>query len=500
MVFSSIYFVFLFFPIVLALYYAVSGRARNAVLLIASLVFYAYGEPVFVFVLMGSVLVNYLLALAIASLPKGSGRKGLFITDIILNIGLLFIYKYLGFSAGLLSHLTGLQLPLKDIALPLGISFFTFQALSYVADVYRGQEPRKNVFELALYICFFPQLVAGPIVRYTDIKDQLCAKDRLSRAFSRPKLWERRLTDMGEGIERFILGFSKKVLIANQVAVIADSVFDTPDFSTVSPGMAWLGSVCYTLQIYYDFSGYSDMAIGLGRMFGFRVPENFDHPFISGSVTEFWRRWHISLSSWFKDYVYIPLGGSRVKRGRRIFNLLVVWLLTGIWHGANLTFMAWGLLYFVLLVLEKYLIRPERFKNLIIKLVYRAFTLLSVSFLWVLFRAESLAAGIVYIARMFGAFLQVSGEGVFSGISRGAVSVSGVLPVTSGSDFAMYMREYGIFLLAAVIFCCPIRGRIMRKAGEKTGILYAAVLLFLFIWSVSYLLLGMHNPFLYFNF
>ncbi len=481
MIFSSIYFTFLFLPIVLLFYYVIRGRARNIMLLLASLIFYAYGEPVFVFVLMGSAIINYLLALGIAG-GKAGKAKLLLILAVVLNIGLLFVYKYLYFGITLLNLIPQVNLPGKEIALPIGISFFTFQALSYVIDVYRGEQPQKNPLNLGLYICFFPQLIAGPIVRYHDISAQLCDPERFS---AKPSYLLS--TDFADGVERFLIGFSKKVLLANQLAVIADAVFDAEDFAAVSPGMAWLGSICFTLQIYYDFSGYSDMAIGLGKMFGFSFLENFNYPYIASSITDFWRRWHMSLSGWFRDYVYIPLGGGRVKTGRRIWNLFVVWLLTGLWHGANLTFVAWGLLYFVFLVLEKYVIKPERFGKTAAKAIYRVFTLAVVNFLWVLFRAKDLTAGMAYLARMFGA----------RAVSGGEDEAAQTVISAPAGWYEMMLRQYGVFLLAAVIFAMPVRTLFKRK--EKTCI-SAVLLLFAFLWSVSYLILGAHNPFLYFNF
>ncbi len=489
MVFSSIYFTFLFFPILLLLYYPCRGKVRNLILLSGSLVFYAYGEPVFVYVLLGSVGINYLLARGIESArEKQKTGKVFLLLAILLNVGLLFVYKYLFFFAGLLGSMLSVSLPAKELVLPIGISFFTFQALSYVIDVYRGTKAQKNPLDLALYICFFPQLIAGPIVRYKDIEEDLTAERRKKGGIF--SICEK--TAEGEempmfaaGVERFLIGFSKKVLLANNLALVADSVFDAKDFSTVSVAAAWLGAVCYTLQIYYDFSGYSDMAIGLGRMFGFRFAENFDHPYTAKSITDFWRKWHISLSGWFRDYVYIPLGGSRTTGGKRIRNLFVVWLLTGLWHGANLTFVAWGMLYFVFLILEKYAIRPES-KGRLFSCIYRIFTLAVVNFLWVIFRAADLPAAWAFLARMLG---KASSGG-------------------RGLDLAWIMgrlREQGIFLLFALIFCCPLRKWLLEKkmpeaGGRVRAALYPALLIFLFLWSVSYLVLGAHNPFLYFNF
>ena len=484
MVFSSVYFVFLFLPIVFLLYYLTRGRVRNVILLLSSLVFYAYGEPVFVFVLMASVCINYLLARGIAAKKK---PKLLLVLAVILNIGLLFVYKYLYFTVSLCNLIPGVSLPGKEIALPIGISFFTFQALSYVIDVYRSGQAQKNLFDLALYICFFPQLIAGPIVRYHDIAGQLGSSDRLEkRLFGKDSA---AISELGEGAERFLVGFLKKVLIANQLAVAADQIFDLEDYAALSTPAAWIGSILFTLQIYYDFSGYSDMAIGLGRMFGFHFLENFDHPYIAASVTDFWRRWHMSLSGWFRDYVYIPLGGNRKGVARCIINLFVVWLLTGIWHGANLTFVCWGLFYFVFLVLEKYLIRPQRFQNEILRGGYRIITLAVVNFLWVLFRADNLTKGMTFLSRMLG---------ITKAESMGF----------SGGWYLMLIREYGIFILLALLFCMPLRKKLLaRCAGEQAGFggrlitgAYFAALPLLFFWAVSFLVLGAHNPFLYFNF
>ena len=476
MIFSSIYFVFLFLPIVLALYYAVPQRflpVRNAILLLASLVFYAYGEPVFVFVLMGSVIVNYLIAL----LLERKKSKLLLTIDVILNIGLLFVYKYLNFFVKTVNDVAKTEITVRQIVLPIGISFFTFQALSYVIDVYRGEKAQHSLPDLALYICFFPQLIAGPIVRYHDVATQL-------RGRGKDKDREKRQAQFAAGVERFLIGFSKKVLLANQLAILADDLF-ARESAELSTGMAWLGSICFSLQIYYDFSGYSDMAIGLGRMFGFEFLENFDHPYVAESITDFWRRWHMSLSRWFRDYVYIPLGGSKKGKAKLFRNLFVVWLLTGIWHGANYTFLCWGLLYFVFLTLEKFVFHPEKLKNKAGKLLYRLFTLAVVNFLWVLFKAEDIASGFGFIRAMF------SGKG----------SVPEGFYVSS-------FREYGIFLAAAILFCLPVRTWLLEKGGKDgegiaakvAGVLYPLLLMLLFLWAVSYLILGAHNPFLYFNF
>lgn len=469
MVFSSLIFTFYFLPPVLILYYLSKEKYRNYILLAASLGFYAYGEPKFVLVMIGSILLNYGIALLIDK--KRRAAKGLLIADIILNVGILFFYKYLNFGISITNSLFHSNFSLLPIALPIGISFFTFQALSYVIDVWRGTvKVQKNPLYVALYISFFPQLIAGPIVRYHDIEGQIA----------------NRRTDVilfGEGVKRFMLGFCKKVILANNLAVVAEEVFAMP-FTTVNPLVLWLGSICYSLQIFYDFSGYSDMAIGLGKMFGFTFAENFNYPYISETVTEFWRRWHISLSQWFRDYVYIPLGGSRVSAILNIRNMLVVWLLTGIWHGANFTFIFWGLGYFVLLVVEKFLLKPLEWKSKVLRTFWQAFTLLCVNWGWVIFNSPSLKSGLRYCLSMLGVYVH-------------SFAWDGMMQA--------YLREYGLYLILGILFSMPVM-RILEKKISSTKaavvqntaepIIYGLV----FLWAVSFLILGAHNPFIYFNF
>ena len=377
MLFSSSVFLFLFLPGVLIVYYLLLRpwrQAQNIFLLLASLVFYAWGEPWFVLVMMLSIAVNYGFGLWVDRDGRRGGARLPVVLAVLFNLGILFVFKYLTFTLSILNRL-GAAFVIPGIELPIGISFFTFQALSYVLDVKRGRgQVQRSPLKVGLYISFFPQLIAGPIVKYETVADQID---------HRRETWE----DFSAGCARFIVGLGKKVLLSNQLALVADRAFLLEGADKLTTSFAWLGALCYTLQIYYDFSGYSDMAIGLGKLFGFHFLENFQYPYLSQSVTEFWRRWHISLSTWFRDYVYFPLGGSRVSsRGKHIRNLFVVWLLTGIWHGANWTFLAWGLFYFVLLVLEKYghLGRgwPEVCRWL--------FTFLMVNFAWVVFRADGL--------------------------------------------------------------------------------------------------------------
>ena len=331
MLFSSTTFIYLFLPTVIFLYFVVFRKSRllqNVFLLVASLFFYAWGEPKFVFVLMASIVVNWILGLAVDKVRERYLLAKLLVgIDVFINLSLLFVFKYLTFTCSLICDVTGTKSNLPSIALPIGISFFTFQAMSYVIDIYRKKgEAQKNLLYTGLYISFFPQLIAGPIVRYETIAKEITDRKET-------------FDDFFNGFARFVTGLSKKVLLANGFAALADQVFDAVGAgNTISVLSGWLGAVAYTLQIFFDFSGYSDMAIGLGKMFGFHFLENFNYPYISTSITEFWRRWHISLGTWFRDYLYIPLGGSRCSRGRNICNLFVVWILTGLWHGANLTF------------------------------------------------------------------------------------------------------------------------------------------------------------------
>ena len=470
MLFSSSVFLFAFLPAVLVVYYAaLRGRRRyqNIFLLAASLFFYAWGEPWFVLVMIGSILANYGFGLWIYAWKRQCRRVDTPVAAAVaFDLGLLFIFKYLTFVLGTLDSAIG-GVPVPIIGLPIGISFFTFQAMSYVFDVARGEaEVQRDPLYLGLYIALFPQLIAGPIVKYATVAAQI---------EGRRENW----ADVSAGCCRFVTGLGKKVLLSNQLAVVADAAWGAGAPTT---GFAWLGAVCYTLQIYYDFSGYSDMAIGLGKMFGFHFLENFDYPYISKSITEFWRRWHISLSSWFRDYVYIPLGGSRVERRAVIRNLFVVWLLTGIWHGANWTFLLWGLFYFVLLYLEKSRGMgrpwPGWFRWL--------FTTLMVNFGWVLFRAPSLPAA----GRFLGAMLGESGD------------VAGGL---------YYLRQYWVVILLAVIFSAPVGrwvtdrvnaylDRYARHAFALWDTAYALGLLLVFLASASFLVKGTYNPFIYFNF
>ena len=473
MLFSSLEFLLFFFPVVFIVYFLLPIKLKNYWLLIASLFFYAWGEPSFVLIMIGSILVNYTLALRIDEIPTGStGRKIILCIDILLNLGILVIFKYLNFLTKTIQPLFP-SVTITSIALPIGISFFTFQALSYVLDVYRGDVPaQKNIGYLGLYISLFPQLIAGPIVRYSTVMNQITERKVTISSFS-------------EGMIRFMIGFSKKMLLANTLAEVADKAFA---LSEISVFMAWLGAICYSLQILYDFSGYSDMAIGLGKMLGFSFLENFDYPYISKTITEFWRRWHISLGTWFRDYVYFPMGGSRVKTRRRlIFNLMVVWLLTGIWHGANWTFILWGILYGVIIIIEKLISIPKKLEDWSksIQRIYRFLTLLFILFGWVLFRSESIGKALTYLGSMFG----LTGNAFID------------------DYFIFYSREFIIYLIAGIICALPVSNWLKMKVSKKSIFLNNAMLntghvlvLVLFMISITMLVMNAHNPFIYFNF
>ena len=472
MLFSSTTFIYLFLPIVLAVYYFLLRKfrtAQNVFLFFVSILFYAWGEPRFVLIMVCSIGVNWLLGLWIHSCRGNAALSRVIIAvDVVLNLGLLFLFKYLNFTADILNRFFDAGWEIPQITLPIGISFFTFQAMSYVIDVYRGKgQVQKNILCVGLYIAFFPQLIAGPIVRYETIADQIQNRRET-------------LDDVTKGFSRFIIGLAKKVLLSNNIALLADAAFSaSASGKMISVGFSWLGALAYTMQIFFDFSGYSDMAIGLGQMFGFHFLENFNYPYISSSISEFWRRWHMSLGSWFRDYVYFPLGGSRVSKGRLIWNLFVVWSLTGLWHGANFTFILWGLMYFLLLTVEK-LTGFDKKNGPALNILKRIYTILFVLLGWVLFRAESVSSAITYIGSMFG----VHGN-----------------PLTDGY-FTGYLAQNAIILVLGGLFCTPaakeVGGRI--KPSLPTDILYVAVYLLLFIFSIASLASSSYNPFIYFNF
>lgn len=471
MVFSSNIFLFLFFPVVFIGYFILPRVLKNVFLLLASLFFYAWGEPRFVFVMMASILLNFAFALLI-NRARGGAAKVFLALAAGVNLGLLAVFKYLDFIIANLGRLLGLALPAAGIALPIGISFFTFQAMSYVIDVYRGTvKASRRPQDVGLYISFFPQLIAGPIVRYRDIEKEIARRSVSA-------------DDIGEGMRRFVLGLAKKVILANNLAKVADAAFGAGQ--GLSAGLAWLGVLAYAFQIYYDFSGYSDMAIGLGRMFGFHFLENFNYPYISKSITEFWRRWHISLGQWFRDYLYFPLGGSRVgSKLRLVANLFVVWLLTGLWHGASWNFVLWGLLFFVFISLEKLTGFPQRRGAALPALLYRLLCLFVILTGWVFFRAQGIAAALAYLGQMFGA----GGAALWD------------------NQAAFHLREYAAFFFAAFVFSAPVVPALRGWAAKKSRLLYRAGQVLapaayfgIFLLAVSYLVMGAHNPFIYFNF
>ncbi len=481
MIFSTEIFLFVFFPFVLAVYYGLlRGRrnAQNVFLLLASLVFYAYGEPWFVSVMLLSILANW----GFGRLAEQFHSRNVIVLMLVFNLGILGIFKYLMFVMGVLNHVLQTQWCIPVIQLPIGISFFTFQAISYVLDVYRKRCPaQKNPMNVGLYIAFFPQLIAGPIVRFETIAEEIQ---------NRKESWN----EFAAGAELFMRGMIKKVLLANPLALCADAAFEQNAFGTLSFALAWLGAAAYTFQIYYDFSGYSDMAIGLGKMFGFYFPKNFNHPYISRSVTEFWRRWHISLGTWFRDYLYIPLGGNRVSKGRFVVNLFLVWSLTGLWHGANWTFLCWGLMFFVFLIFEKFsgFVRfTDNLSSCKESTILRKWILLPFSVLYtftvilcglVVFRAETLPQGWRFLKTMFG-----------------------MMPITEICDSAALFQfhEARWFLLVGMLFSFPIREFFEQKFAGKVffyDILYVIILFLLFFATMSFVIQGGYNPFIYFNF
>ncbi len=472
MLFSSTTFIYLFLPSVLFLYYIVfrnSRKCKNIVLLLASLFFYAWGEPFFVLIMLLSITVNWLLGCFVGRCcNENKSAKKYVIIDVVFNLLILFVFKYLAFTMGIIKNVTGADYDIPIITLPIGISFFTFQAMSYVIDVYRGKATmQKNIMNVGLYISLFPQLIAGPIVRYETIADEIENRHE-------------NLEDFSSGFSRFILGLAKKVLLANNFALLADKAFNAvASGGRISVLFAWLGAIAYALQIFFDFGGYSDMAIGLGSVFGFHFPENFDYPYISTSVSEFWRRWHISLGTWFRDYVYIPLGGSRVRKTRLLFNLFVVWLLTGLWHGANYTFIVWGLLFFFLITVEK-IMGIDKVGKGPVRLIKWQATMFFVIVGWVVFRSESITSAFRYISCMFGCADNMTIDGAFRG----------------------FFKQNLVLLVIGMISATPLLRCVKKQlqnsiAGE---ILCAAVLVLLFILSVASLASSTYNPFIYFNF
>lgn len=464
MVFSSLGFIFVFLPFVFVIYQLLSlvnhNFLKNIWLVISSLFFYYLGNERDLWWLLSSVIVNYIFAYCIDYTEKRIIKKIFLGGSIALNLSVLVYFKF-----------SGLFLENRNTIIPLGISFFTFQAISYTVDVYRDRRALRNPVDVALYITFFPQLIAGPIIRFNEIEKEI--QNRKTK-----------ISDLAAGIRRFIIGVCKKVLLANTLGELADMVFGYKEWGNCSILFLWLGLISYSLQIYYDFSGYSDMAIGLGRMFGFHFAENFNYPYISKSLTDFWRRWHISLSRWFRDYLYIPIGGARCGIVRHIFNLFVVWLATSLWHGVDLTFLFWGMSYFLFIVCEKYIFKPENFKNKIYIILYRFFTMLMIILLWMVFRSES----IISAGQMFLALFGCAGNAFID------------------KAFLFNLRSYLVPLISGIIFCVPIIPILENWSGfsilskEIYSLIESVVLLFLFVVSIAYIAIGSYNPFLYFIF
>ena len=468
MLFSSIVFLFTFLPAVMILYYLLPVRFRNVILLLASLVFYAWGEPVYLFLMLLSILFNYFSGLDIArNLQDKRAAKRSLVFNLIINLAVLGFFKYEGFVLDTLNGILPVHISYHALPLPIGISFYTFQILSYIIDVYRGNvKVQTNLPNFALYVTMFPQLIAGPIVQYADVDEQLA-----SREVSRTKF--------GEGSMYFIRGLAKIVLLANTSGMIFTEVSGLAK-GNIAVMTAWLGAFAYMFQIYFDFSGYSDMAIGLGKMFGFEFNMNFNYPYVSKSITEFWRRWHISLSSWFRDYVYIPLGGNRVSKIKHIRNLLVVWFLTGLWHGAAWNFVAWGLYYGVILIIEKYLLSPvlDRLPDV----VRHIYSIVLVVIGWVLFFSSSFGQAADYIRVMFGA---------------------GAHGFTDRES--MYLLTSNLILWLILIFgSTPLvhfrYEHMLRSKKWNTTIINSVVYAALFIVCIAYLVTETYNPFLYFRF
>ncbi|MCR5301990.1 MAG: MBOAT family protein [Lachnospiraceae bacterium] len=463
MVFSSLLFLFWFIPIFFGVYYICPGKFRNAVLFIGSIVFYAWGEPSYLILIFISILVNYAAGLLIARFRTSGGHtfseKAAFVSAIVFDFGMLFVFKYTGFFVENINAIFNTDIPDPKLTLPLGISFYTFQIASYVIDLYRGRiREERDPLTLGTYLVMFPQLIAGPIVVYSQVSEELHDR-RVS------------IEKISDGITIFIMGLASKVLIANTAGQLWSDL-EGIGYDRISMPLAWLGVLAFTLQIYFDFNGYSLMAIGLGKMLGFNIPQNFDHPYISRSLTEFWRRWHMTLSGWFRDYVYIPLGGNRKGKARTYVNLFVVWFLTGFWHGAGWNFICWGLFFFVLLSVEKsFLGKPlEKHPH-----IARVYALILIGLSWMIFAITDFSQLGVYALRL---------------LSFGSIS--------GCSDVIYYLRNYGVVLALGCLFSTPLPGRLFAKIRQKAAG-YAVLLVLLFV-SICYLADEAYNPFLYFRF
>lgn len=471
MVFSSILFLFRFLPLFMIMYFLAPGRMKNVILFLGSLVFYAWGEPVYICLMLFSTLSDYLHGRAIDSCKRKSVRQALLFSSIVINLTVLGFFKYADFLIGTMNSLLGLDIPLLDLPLPIGISFYTFQTMSYTIDCYRRKtKVQKNLLDFAVYVTMFPQLIAGPIVRYVEVEGDLYKR--------KPDILQ-----ISYGCKRFIIGLAKKVLLANNMGLVWSEVSGR-DFGEISVLMAWLGILAYAFQIYFDFSGYSDMAIGLGACLGFTFPENFDYPYISRSTTEFWRRWHITLSRWFKDYVYIPLGGNRKGLGRQLRNILIVWILTGIWHGAGWNFLIWGLWFAVWLILEK--LGLKKVLDVLPGFVGRMYSWLIVLISWVFFSIESMGGAWQYLQVMFG----IGGNTLYD------------------REAAFMGLESLILFVVAVMASTPLVKAIaqgLKKSRNGYTVACYRVLekllpALLLIISIAYIVDATYNPFLYFRF
>lgn len=467
MLFSSISFIYYFLPVVLAVYFIVPKKSKNLVLFLASMFFYFYGEPRYIALMLVTISVSYIGAILIDKYSQTKLKKIFFVATLGICLGFLGIFKYLDFMISTINSVIGTKMPLFMLALPIGISFYTFQTLSYVVDVYNGKvKVQKSFLKLATYVSLFPQLVAGPIVRYETIEKEL---DDRTYSFE----------NFAYGVRRFILGLAKKVLIANSLGELANVFLGTDEKTVV---LYWIYGIAYSLQIYFDFSAYSDMAIGLGRMFGFHFLENFNYPYISKSITEFWRRWHISLGSWFRDYVYIPLGGNRVGKLKLLRNIFVVWMLTGLWHGANWTFVLWGLMFGVLLIIEKVFL--GKILEKIPGIFQRIYVLFTVLISFIIFNANDINEAIRNIVGLFGA----NGEPVINHYT------------------IYYLKKYSILLIISVIGATPILKNVVEKLkdnkilGKIVNALEPVVLAVLLLVVTAYLVDNSYNPFLYFRF
>ncbi len=461
MLFSSIPFLYYFLPAVLLLYFLAPRSCKNLVLLISSLVFYAWGEPKYVFLMIATICLFYFCGLAMDKSKTPKMRKFWLVVSVVVSLTLLGIFKYADFFIGSVNAVTGLNMSLLRLALPIGISFYTFQCLSYTIDLYRGDtQVQKNIISFGAYVVLFPQLIAGPIVRYVDVARELDSRRHT-------------LEDFSLGLRRFLVGLGKKILIANQLGQLTEIFRQSGEKSVV---FYWMYAIAFALHIYFDFSGYSDMAIGLGRIFGFRFIENFNYPYLSRSIAEFWRRWHMSLGSWFRDYVYIPLGGNRVKPARWVFNTLVVWMLTGLWHGAAWNFVVWGLLYAAFLLIEKWVPALQKLPTVL----RRAHVLLIVVLGFVIFNAADLSQAMEDIGGMFG---------------------FGDVPFVNTVTL-YYLRSYGVLFIAALVGATPlVKNAAGRLAQKRVGaVLEPVVLLLLLVLCTAYLVDGSFNPFLYFRF